>query len=125
MSSLKHRSIWQRVGSRIVVAAALAFALAAVHPAMQAQSTDEHWVGTWSTSEVGRPPCRGRRAVEPSPGECPESEAVQLPQAQLWQDPGTSRDRAIGSPTLFGTGRWPRQQIRASRALTPHCRQHQ
>ena len=34
----------------------VAFVLLAIHPAIFAQSeSNERWVGTWSTSEVGRP----------------------------------------------------------------------
>jgi hypothetical protein len=41
----------------LVVVAALAFYLLTLHPPMQAQSgrSGEHWVGTWTTSDVGRP----------------------------------------------------------------------
>ncbi len=41
----------------LLAATALAFYILAQHPATRAQSgsADEHWVGTWSTSDVGRP----------------------------------------------------------------------
>jgi lysophospholipase L1-like esterase len=40
----------------LVIVAALAFHLLSLHPAMQAQGArGEHWVGTWTTSDVGRP----------------------------------------------------------------------
>ena len=53
MKSLTRHSIWSPVGP--VIAAALATILFAPRPAMPAQGAGEHWVGTWSTSEVGRP----------------------------------------------------------------------
>jgi lysophospholipase L1-like esterase len=43
--------------SALVAAAVLSLCLLALHPATHAQSarSGEHWVGTWTTSEVGRP----------------------------------------------------------------------
>jgi lysophospholipase L1-like esterase len=42
---------------KFVALAALAFCLLSLHPATQAQrgSGGEHWVGTWTTAQVGRP----------------------------------------------------------------------
>lgn len=90
MKSLKRQSIWGWVGSSIAAAAALAFVLFALHPAMLAQSAGEHWVGTWSTSEVGRP----QTPPPPAPGlppfmanQCPPAPApapVAAPQGQAF-----------------------------------------
>ena len=68
---------WQRL---FVVGAALAFSLVAADPALRAQARPgEHWVGTWTTAEVGRPqnpplpaaplaaPAAGQNAAPPAP----------------------------------------------------------
>lgn len=49
------RSALSRVGSSVVLAGAVAAFGIALSVAPRAQSAGEHWVGTWSTSEVGRP----------------------------------------------------------------------
>lgn len=54
MSSVKPQPIWKANAARMAAAVMLAVALFALHPLM-AQGPGEHWVGTWSTSEVGRP----------------------------------------------------------------------
>jgi hypothetical protein len=55
MRSVTTQSISRRVGSSIAAMVVLALVLLALHPILFAQSAGEHWVGTWSTSEVGRP----------------------------------------------------------------------
>lgn len=60
-------------GWRITAAAGLAL-LFALHPAVLAQSGAERWVGTWSTSEVGRPQTPPALVQGPPPfmrNECP------------------------------------------------------
>jgi lysophospholipase L1-like esterase len=63
----------ERIALRLVVCAALALALPAVHP-MLAQSgggNGNHWVGTWTTSLVGRPqfpPPPPAATAAPAPG---------------------------------------------------------
>lgn len=53
MRSVRHHNIWKPVGAGIV--AASAFALCTLHSILLAQGGVDHWVGTWSTAEVGRP----------------------------------------------------------------------
>jgi len=62
----------------LVAVAALALYLLAPYPAMQAQSarSGEHWVGTWTTSDVGRPqipppPAPPAPVAAPVPGQPP------------------------------------------------------
>src|SRR5712691_8640554 len=56
MRSLTRPPICGRVGSSIAAVAALAFVLFALHPTVVAQTgAADRWIGTWSTSEVGRP----------------------------------------------------------------------
>jgi lysophospholipase L1-like esterase len=54
MTSVEPRKIRNHIGSSVTAALAAA-ALFSFHPALLSQSASEHWVGTWSTSEVGRP----------------------------------------------------------------------
>jgi lysophospholipase L1-like esterase len=54
MKPVKH-SREPRLRTAILVAVTLAWSILALHPAVTAQSPGEHWVGTWSTAEVGRP----------------------------------------------------------------------
>src|SRR5262245_12946721 len=50
------RHMLQRLGSRVVAAAALAFVICRFDSGALAQSGGaERWVGTWATAEVGRP----------------------------------------------------------------------
>jgi len=54
MRSVKPQPIWKAAAARLAAAVTLSVVLVALHPLL-AQSAAEHWVGTWSTSEVGRP----------------------------------------------------------------------
>jgi lysophospholipase L1-like esterase len=75
MRSVEQNRI-ERIALRLVVCAALALALPAVHP-MLAQSGGtggNHWVGTWTTSLVGRPqfpPPPPAATAAPAPGPAP------------------------------------------------------
>jgi lysophospholipase L1-like esterase len=65
-----------RVGSNVAAALVLASALVALAPILVAQNGGERWVGTWSTSEVGRPqtpPAPGGAPAPPPfmPNQCP------------------------------------------------------
>jgi lysophospholipase L1-like esterase len=60
-------SLWQRVGPNTAAAVVLASVLSAVHPVLLAQSAREHWVGTWSTAEVGRPQTPPSPPTTPAP----------------------------------------------------------
>jgi lysophospholipase L1-like esterase len=64
MRSVKPQPIWKAGAARVVAAVTLALVLFALHPLL-AQNSAEHWVGTWSTSEVGRP--QTPPAVMPGP----------------------------------------------------------
>jgi lysophospholipase L1-like esterase len=64
----------QRLKRGGVIAAGLAFALVSLHPILTAQTAREHWVGTWSTSEVGRPQTPPAAVPGPPPfmtNQCP------------------------------------------------------
>ena len=70
----------------LVVVGALAFYFLTLHPPMQAQSgiSGEHWVGTWTTSDVGRPqtpptPAPPAPAAAPVPGQPPLSPPAPVP----------------------------------------------
>jgi len=70
----------------LVVVAALAFYLLNLHPPMQAQSggSGEHWVGTWTTSDVGRPrtpptPAPPAPVAAPVPSQPPISPSAPVP----------------------------------------------
>lgn len=72
MRSIKPHRIWQPSG--VSIAVALAFALVALYPSLLAQSAGERWVGTWSTSEVGRPQAPPAPVQGPPPfmaNQCP------------------------------------------------------
>lgn len=74
MRSINTQSISGRVGSTIAAMVVLALVLVALHPILVAQSAGEHWVGTWSTSEVGRPQTPPAVVAGPSPfmaNQCP------------------------------------------------------
>jgi len=69
-----------------IVVAALAFYLLAPNLAMKAQSgrSNEHWVGTWTTSDVGRPqtpppPAPPAPVTAPVPGQSPLSPPAPVP----------------------------------------------
>lgn len=54
----------------------LALSILVLHAALTAQSAGEHWVGTWSTAEVGRPQTPPRPVQGPPPfmtNQCPPS----------------------------------------------------
>ena len=55
MKSAKLSRAWSTAGPRIAACARIGLLLLTVHPLLIAQSGGERWVGTWSTSEVGRP----------------------------------------------------------------------
>ncbi|MGH9255801.1 MAG: SGNH/GDSL hydrolase family protein [Vicinamibacterales bacterium] len=55
MKTPHNRSIGRRVSSRAVRAAVLVCAFVTLHHTLFAQGPAERWIGTWSTSEVGRP----------------------------------------------------------------------
>src|SRR5467141_3910607 len=90
-----HRSV-RNSRSSVAAAAAIAFAflLLRAEPAVFAQSgTPEHWVGTWTTSEVGRPqdPTPPAPALRPfmANTRCPAPPAppVASPQGQTFAPP--------------------------------------
>ena len=90
-----HRSV-RNSRSSVAAAAAIAFAflLLRAEPALFAQSgTPEHWVGTWTTSEVGRPqdPTPPAPALRPfmANTRCPAPPAppVASPQGQTFAPP--------------------------------------
>ena len=90
-----HRSV-RNSRSSVAAAAAIAFAflLLRAEPALFAQSgTPEHWVGTWTTSEVGRPqdPMPPAPALRPfmANTRCPAPPAppVASPQGQTFAPP--------------------------------------
>jgi lysophospholipase L1-like esterase len=61
---------------------ALAVSLVTLHTATIAQSTGEHWVGTWATAEVGRPQTPPSPVQGPPPfmaNECPPNPAPAAP----------------------------------------------
>jgi lysophospholipase L1-like esterase len=73
----------ERIASRLVVCTALALALLAVHPMLAQSGSGNHWVGTWTTSLVGRPqvpppPAPPAPNAAPVPGQAP----LPTPQAQ-------------------------------------------
>jgi lysophospholipase L1-like esterase len=90
----------------LVVVAALAFYLLAPHPAMQAQSGNgEHWVGTWTTSDVGRPqtpptPAPPAPVAAPVPGQPPLSPPAPVP--------------AVPAPFMHFTNQTLRQVVHTS-----------
>src|SRR3954471_14273532 len=45
----------ERTASKLVAGLALVLALLAVHPMVAQSGNGTRWVGTWTTSEVGRP----------------------------------------------------------------------
>ncbi len=55
MRPVTSQRISTRIGQNLFAAAVLSSALFALQALLLAQSPSEHWVGTWSTSEVGRP----------------------------------------------------------------------
>jgi lysophospholipase L1-like esterase len=73
MRSVKPRPIWKATAARLVAPVTLALVLFALHPLL-AQNSPEHWVGTWSTSEVGRPQTPPAAMPAPPPfmsNQCP------------------------------------------------------
>ena len=77
MKSLKRQpKPWYRPTSIAVVV--LAWSILPVHPGVTAQSAGEHWVGTWSTAEVGRPQTPPAPVQGPPPfmpNQCPPNPA--------------------------------------------------
>ena len=72
----------------LVAVATLAVCLLAQYPAIRAQSggSDEHWVGTWTTSEVGRPqipppPAPPALVAAAAPGQTPLAPPAPAPAA--------------------------------------------
>jgi lysophospholipase L1-like esterase len=61
------RSAISRLGSSAVLAGAVVAIGLALSSAPRAQSSGEHWVGTWATSEVGRPQTPPARVQGPPP----------------------------------------------------------
>jgi lysophospholipase L1-like esterase len=91
----------------LVVGGALAFYLLTLHPPMQAQSgiSGEHWVGTWTTSDVGRPqtpptPAPPAPAAAPVPGQPPLSPPAPVP--------------AVPAPFMHFTNQTLRQVVHTS-----------
>ena len=75
MRSVEQNRI-DRIALKLVVCAALALALPAVHPllAQSGGAGGNHWVGTWTTSLVGRPqfpPLPPAATAAPAPGPAP------------------------------------------------------
>ena len=76
MRSVNSQPAWNANAARVTAAVTLAVvALFALHPLMaQGPGPGEHWVGTWSTSEVGRPQTPRRPRPGPPPfmaNQCP------------------------------------------------------
>ena len=73
MRSVNTHPVWNANAARITGAVTLALVLVALQPVM-AQGPGEHWVGTWSTSEVGRPQTPPAAVPVPPPfmaNQCP------------------------------------------------------
>ena len=73
MRSVNTHPVWNANAARIAGAVTLALVLVALQPVM-AQGPGEHWVGTWSTSEVGRPQTPPAAVPVPPPfmaNQCP------------------------------------------------------
>jgi hypothetical protein len=75
MRSIKQNPI-EQIASMLVVCAALALPLLAVHPMLAQSGGGNHWVGTWTTSLVGRPqfpppPVPPTPTAAPAPGQTP------------------------------------------------------
>jgi lysophospholipase L1-like esterase len=72
MRSVEQNPI-ERIASRLAVCAALALALPVVHPVRAQSGGGNHWVGTWTTSLVGRPqfPPAPAPAAPPAPTAAP------------------------------------------------------
>ena len=73
MRSVNTQPVWKANAARITAAVTLALVLFALQPLM-AQGPGEHWVGTWSTSEVGRPQTPPAAVPVPPPfmaNQCP------------------------------------------------------
>ena len=64
-TSLRPQRPWQPVVSGIVAASVLALYL--LQPSLHAQGGATHWVGTWSTAEVGRPQTPPAAVAGPPP----------------------------------------------------------
>jgi len=90
-----------------VAVTALAFYLFAPHLAMQAQSgrSDEHWVGTWTTSDVGRP-------QSPPPLAPPAPVAAPVPGQQLLPPPAPVP--GVPAPFMHFTNQTLRQIVHTS-----------
>ncbi len=75
MRSVKTQPAWKANAAPMTAAVALAVALFALHPLKaQGPGPGEHWVGTWSTSEVGRPQTPPAAVPVPPPfmpNQCP------------------------------------------------------
>ena len=82
MNTVRPLSMWSQVGSALVVSSVVALLLATVAPSVVAQSAGEHWVGTWSTSEVARPQTPPMLVPGPAPfmpNQCPAGPAPAVP----------------------------------------------
>ena len=83
MKSVNRRSILRRFSPRIIPGAVLVVSLIAGHSAALAQSSrsSDHWVGTWATALVARPPT--------PQGQAPQGQAqqAQVQQGQAAQAP--------------------------------------
>jgi lysophospholipase L1-like esterase len=77
MRSVKQNPI-ERIAWMLVVCAALALPLLAVHPALAQSGGGNHWVGTWTTSLVGRPQSP-LPPVPPTPTAAPVAGQAPLP----------------------------------------------
>ena len=87
MTSPHNRSIKGRVRPRVAPVVVLALAFAVSSHALFAQGPAERWVGTWSTSEVGRPQTPPPPVSAPPPfmaNQCPAAPA----QAPVTPAPG-------------------------------------
>src|SRR3954469_6294557 len=75
MKSVTPHSV-RRIAPRTFASLALAVTLFAVHPLLAQSGSGAHWVGTWTTSEVGRPqtpppPAAPAPTAAPAPGQTP------------------------------------------------------
>jgi lysophospholipase L1-like esterase len=66
MTSHTSRRVWRHLVTGVTVGA-LAGSLNLLQPALFAQGSAEHWVGTWATAEVGRPQTPPAQVAGPPP----------------------------------------------------------
>src|SRR4051812_6633246 len=102
-------------GHRLAASSAfLLLLLTAVHPSLDAQTTGEHWVGTWATADVGRTQTPPIPAGGPGPAPfmasaCPAPPAPAVPPVQ----PAAGQTFAP-QPYMHFTNQTLRQIVRTS-----------